>query len=206
MDEPLRTIEITSISDDLFPAWLDLYETAFPANERVLVSTFFRMLKDRAAGQAERCHFLATMDGAGKLVGMAWYELHPAIQAAVLWYIAVLPQARGQGMGSWLYRQVIACADPAAYAAWVFEVERPEGAASPEQEQLARRRIEFYRRNGARLLTGIHYMQSVGAHQPPIPMHLMVHPLRQVDAQQAFTLATGIFGGAVQMVGELALV
>ena len=41
MDEPLRIIEINSLNDDLLPAWLDLYETAFPANERVLVSTFF---------------------------------------------------------------------------------------------------------------------------------------------------------------------
>ena len=205
MDEPLRIIEITSLNDDLLPAWLDLYETAFPANERVLVSTFFRMLKTRRDEQDRSHHILSAVDGAGKPVGMVCYELQPVIHAAVLWYIAVDSQARGQGMGSWLYQQVMRRAGPGRFAAWVFEVERPEDAASSAQTQLARRRIEFYRRNGARLLSGIHYMQSVGAHQAPIPMHLMVHPLRQVDARQAFELAQSIFGNAVEAIGELKL-
>jgi ribosomal protein S18 acetylase RimI-like enzyme len=206
MDEPLRIIEITSLNDDLLPAWLDLYETAFPANERVLVSTFFAILKSKAKGKAEYQHLLAAVDKAGELVGMVWYELFPETEAAALWCIAVAPEARSRGAGSWLYKQVIARADPKHYAAWVFEVEKPENAAAPEQEQLARRRIGFYRRNGARLLTEIRYIQTIGTHQTPITMHLMIHSLRQVDARQAFDLAAGIFGSAVVKVGKPELV
>ena len=49
-------------------------------------------------------------------------------------------------------------------------------------------------------------MQFIGAHQPPVPMHLMIHPLREVDARQAYNLAKDIFGNALELVGELALV
>jgi hypothetical protein len=49
-------------------------------------------------------------------------------------------------------------------------------------------------------------MQFVGAHQAPIPMHLMVHPIRQIDACLAFELASAIFGNAAERVEELALV
>jgi hypothetical protein len=59
--------------------------------------------------------------------------------------------------------------------------------------------------DGARLLTGIQYMQSVGWHHPPTPIHIMIHPLQSMDAGTAFELTSGIFGPSLQKTGSLAL-
>ena len=92
----------------------------------------------------------------------------------------------------------------------LIEVERPDLAHTEVERVLAERRIAFYRRQGARLLEGVHYVQSVGLHQPPLSMHVMLHPLQSLDAETAFCLARAVFGGAaggesITRVGPLSL-
>lgn len=200
----LQYIEITDLNDPLLLPWLDLYEKAFPPNERILVSGHLRVLKARAAGMPTDEHILAALDEGGELVGMARVMIR-ANEVAYLWYIAILPSRRGQGLGAAFYREIIRRAEGANCPALIFEVEIPERAIDQMHRQTALRRIGFYRRLGAKVLGGIHYLQSVGPHQPPTPMHIMAHTFRPMDAKEVFVLAQALFDDAVQPVGTLML-
>src|SRR5690606_36980481 len=162
--------------------------------EKMLVSSHLRVLRAKAAGGAPDSHLWAAVDEDGTLVGMARYDVDREAEAVCLWYLAVRPGERGRGLGARIYGEVVHRARDARLRALVFEVELPEEAQSPEERDFALRRIGFYRRQGARLLEGIHYTQSVGDHQPEIPMHVMVHPLVEMSAAEAFTLGEQVLG------------
>lgn len=194
--------DITEVADPLFPDWLELYETAFPPREKLLVSTLLRLLEEAGrSGATAQPHFVALQNANGELVGMMMYETKAEQGAAVLWYVAVRPAERGKGLGGLLYQELIRRLERAAFEALLFEVEIPRGKHAAE----ARRRIAFYRRQGASLLEGIHYLQDVGWRQPPTRMHLMVHPLWPLDPGQAYELAERAFGPAVKQRGRLRL-
>jgi GNAT superfamily N-acetyltransferase len=193
--------DLEAVTDDLLLPWLDLFETAFPPPERVLVSAILGILRDKASGLAQSHHLLAALEPPGQFVGMAWYELWPK-DVALLGYIAVVAERRGQGIGTRFYREIV---QRISARVLFLEMEMPEEAASERQRQLALRRIQLYRRLGALRLTGVHYLQMVGAHQPLTPMHLMVHLFEPMDAPTAFELAQGVFGDSICQVGPLAL-
>ncbi len=197
-------IELEDRCDDLLLPWFNLYETAFPPNERMLVSWFLGMLRDREEGIGQERHLIAAVDSPGNLVGMAAYIDLVDLQATFLWYLAVQPQERNQGIGSWLYGEILRRIPP-GYRAMIFDVERPEDMQSDELRVWARRRLGFYRRQGARLLQGVATTISVGAHQPPTPMQLMIHPLADIDEQQAFELARAVYGDDARQIGPLKL-
>jgi hypothetical protein len=89
--------------------------------------------------------------------------------------------------------------------AMVFEVEMPSEAVTPEEEDIAKRRIGFYRRMGAKILTGIQYLQTVGPHQPATPMHIMVHTFKEVDPEEAFAMGKNIYEDSLTRVGSVEL-
>jgi ribosomal protein S18 acetylase RimI-like enzyme len=202
MAASLSFVSIQEPHDVFFLAWLDLYETAFPPNERILVSEILRSFGNPKNDKYRDTHMDAILDGNGLFIGMAMYQLPSDNPAAVLWYIAVKADQRSQGWGSKIYDGILSQINPEIYKALVYEVEIPgEVGSSPDAE----RRIRFYQKNGAKLLTGIHYIQSVGWHQPTTPMHIMVHPLQPMGAETAYELASGIFGDSLKKSGPLAL-
>jgi GNAT superfamily N-acetyltransferase len=201
----LRFAEIVTLSDDLLLPWLDLYEVAFPPSEKELVSSHLRLLKEKERGLAQDQHLLAALDGEGKLIAMAKYEFLPRCSAACLAYLAVRSDARSQGIGARVYQEIRRQLTSVSCRALVLEVEIPGRAPSAEEAQLATRRIQFYRRLGAHLLRGVDYTQSVGPHQPPLPMHVTVHPFQPVDGEEAFELARCVLGKRLERAGELAL-
>ena len=198
-------VEIADLNDGLLLPWLDLYETAFPPNERELVSSKLDLLKAKMRGDAEEETMLAAVVEQQTLIGIVDYEVNQALSVALLWYFAVKRELRGKGLGSQIYRELIAQLAAKGIRTLIVEVEMPEEAESKEKYRWAERRIAFYRRLGAKLLTGVHYMQDVGWHQPPTPMHIMVHPLQPLDAQSAYDLAKAIFEDAIEQTGPLAL-
>ncbi len=198
---PLTFVDIVDLHDDRLLPWLDLYETAFPTSERVLVSTIVDVLKRRMAGGEVHEHLLSVLDTDNVPVGMAMYSISAATPVAFLWYMAVDARRRGQRIGTRVYEEIAARLGARGLQAMIFEVEIPHG----DDANTAARRIQFYRRQGAFLLEGIRYLQDVGWHQTPLPMHLMLHPLGELDARAAFALAQAVFGDWVEQVGELAL-
>lgn len=201
MDADLSFIEISSRADDLLLPWLELYETAFPASERVLVANILDILKRKEQGEQTEEHLLSVLDTNADPIGMAMYSLQPGSEAAFLWYMAVNPTIRNRGIGSVIYQEVREKILTNGPISLVFEVEIPEG----QNSRIAQRRIDFYRRQGAQLLGGIRYMQQVGYHQDPIPMHLMVHGAHSIDSQLAFELAKSVLGESLEQSGELCL-
>lgn len=199
----LRIAEITDINDDILLPWLDLYEMSFPPEEKVLVSRFLALLKAKARGEREHSHMLAVLDETGKLAGLARFDSVREPQVAYLWYLAVSPDARGKGLGGAIHDEVLRRCREAGARAAVMEVEIPE--ESPDAE-FARSRIEFYRRHGAKLLTGIRYTHTVGPHQPEVLMNIMIRPFEPVTPEEALHAARVLFGNeAVEVVGEVGL-
>lgn len=193
--------EIVDLYDPHLLPWLDLYETAFPPPERMLVSFILDVIGKRKRGEPADTQLWAVLDPTDALVGTVMFSLHPQVEVAFLWYLAVDPQRRSQGLGARIYQKIIQQIQPAGLKALVFEVEIPEG----ENAQNAWRRIKFYRREGAQLLHGIRYIQQVGWHQPPIPMHVMIHPLQPLVPATAFNLAKAIFKESIEQTGTLSL-
>jgi GNAT superfamily N-acetyltransferase len=184
---------------------MQLYEVAFPPAERVMISSLLCILRDKEMGEIDTHRILALTGIDGELMGIACDEYLPELQAGYLWYIAIQPGLRSHGVGTHFYRYMINTMLEKARLV-IFEVEKPELGDTIEKCQLAERRIQFYRRNGARILGGIHYVQSVGDHIEPVPMHLMVHLKAELPAHAVFDTAKGIFRDALRKTGDLHLI
>jgi len=161
------------------------------------------MLREKPLGLWADHHLLAAQQE-GHFVGLAHYVLIPEHHLAWLWMFAVMPEVRNRGVGTTFYGEIVGRL-PVGTVAMLLEVERPDLASTEAERRLAERRIAFYRRQGARLLEGVHYVQSVGPHQLPLPMHVMLHPLRPLDAEQMFRYAQAVFGDAITQVGDTQL-
>jgi GNAT superfamily N-acetyltransferase len=194
--------ELHDLNDELLLPWLDLYETAFPPEERNLVSDVLRALKPGLAASRNH-HVLAATGPTGQLLGIAMYSCEPGNPVAIFWYLAMTPAARGRGYGSQFYQDVVLRVRTAGCALAFLEVEIPERTTTAEARQMADARIRLYRRLGARLLCGISYVQAVGPHHDPIPMHLMVHLMVDLTAEAAFSLGQRAFGAYVTQTGLL---
>ena len=197
-------VDLKSLEDDLLPAWLDLYETSFPPEERVLVSFLLRVIRNRSRAGALDYSPLAFLSPEQVFIGMCFYQTIPDLSIVYLWYLAMVPEVRNQGLGSGFYC-IITERTFASNGLLVFEVEKPEEAHSEAQRLIRQRRIDFYRRNGAFLLNGISYLQSVGSHVPPTPMHIMVHLREPMGAEVIYTVAKELFHYAISQTGPLAL-
>lgn len=194
--------EIELVNDPLLVPWLELYETAFPPEERILVSSFLAVLHEKANGNYPDSHMQAVTDDE-RFVALLRYDLVKERGAAYLWYIAVQPDTRGGGIGSACFSEVVRLATEAGLPAVVFEVEIPGETEEPLRRECAARRIEFYRRLGCRTLGGINYIQRI-RNQPELPMHIMVRPIREVTPRQVFEMANALLGG-VEQTGKLEL-
>lgn len=205
--------EMTGPDDPRWPAWKALYEECFPPHERMSEAYFVGMLEARSAGapEADGKHMLAAggAETGDPVAAIAYYEEEAGAGLAFLWYLAVRPDFRSKGLGSALYRELVARAAASGARALVFEVEMPEraGRESAEAGAYAARRTGWYEARGALLLEGVDYVQEVDTGVPPTPMRLMFHPLAPrdmpLDPQQAFDLAKQLFGDNLTQRGPL---
>jgi ribosomal protein S18 acetylase RimI-like enzyme len=125
----------------------DLYESAFPPEERDDTDKLVEGLLDGS----RPC--LAARK-AGDLAGFAVYSVLGETRIAFLEYLAVRPELRNQGIGAQLlqeFKRRIGERVPSMRGI-VFEVDPPDDATGAEA-QLRARRIAFYERNGATLVT-----------------------------------------------------
>jgi GNAT superfamily N-acetyltransferase len=196
---PISFYEIKDLADNLLLPWLDLYEISFSPHEKTLVSSFLRNLKQKDQNPEDQTCFLAALDERQELVGMGYFELIADPKAGLLWYLAISPDRRGSGLGAQFYQEIARRVQAAGCQMLIFEVEKPELMPTYEEQVIASRRIRFYQRQGARLLKGIDYVQMVGPHQPPTPMHLMVQLFTDIPADEVASHAAQIFGSQLQV-------
>ena len=110
--------------------------------------------------------------------GVALVYFSDELQFAWLDYFAIRSELRGRGLGSDLFREIVQVTsnqDPKPD--WLlFEVDDDyEGDLQREAE--CKRRVQFYRRLGARVLENVPY-KFPSAFAEPIRMRLMACPLR----------------------------
>ncbi len=205
MSPALSFHRIVSLQDEGYDDWLNLYQQSFPLNEQMLVGSLNKMLRGGEEGGVATT-FLLVRDESGAAVGMALYESAAKCGCAALWYLAVRSDVRSRGLGGATYREIVSRVRAASseIKALVYEVELPETAEEDSVRALAVRRIEFYRRNGAKLVGGLHYVQSVGW-QEPVPMHLMIHPFAELSPEQALEMLQCKLGEEVKHVGQITL-
>lgn len=199
--EPRLTFrEIVTCDDPAFPPYLDLYETAFPANERIPVSSFVEAVVSAQREGPGEAHLLAALDEQERLAGMAYYEVKGEV--GYLIYLAIVEERRGQSLGSRMFREIVRRleAEPNPVHALLFEVDDPNNHDDAERH-VAERRIRFYRRLGAQILRGIRYLQRV-PNYPAVPMHLMFRPLAALSPEAAYEIARTFFGDEVTRTGE----
>ena len=112
------------------------------------------------------------------VVATAILYLPKAQEFVLLDYMAVRVDLRGRSFGSKLFRELVKIASRESPAAGylIFEVDDDRGD-SPDVGSINRRRIEFYHRLGAQLLSNANYLfpSPTG---PGVPMRLMVYRLR----------------------------
>lgn len=112
-----------------------LYKSAFPQYER---KPFGLILKNRREGKAE---ILAALDKNGEFCGLA--ILHFVDDLMLLAYFAVIPPARGRGIGSELLRLLH---ERFSDRRFFLEIELPDPKNDPSG--IKSRRKGFYLRNG----------------------------------------------------------
>ncbi|MCD8190899.1 MAG: GNAT family N-acetyltransferase [Clostridiales bacterium] len=114
----------------------------FPRGER---RPLFAMEKMQKAGQYD-CYGYYRDD---KLIAYACYILTQNGFYALLDYFAVVPELRGQGIGSAVLRELQGTVS--AKCGVFIEAESPNSAKSEDERQTRERRIRFYLSNGAKL-------------------------------------------------------
>src|SRR6185437_15197538 len=100
-------------------------------------------------------------------LGFAWLD-----------YFAIRSDLRGRGLGSDLFRRIVqAASEQSPKTEWLlFEVD-DDYEGDPERETECKRRVQFYRRLGTRVLENVPY-KFPSAFAEPIRMRLMAYPLR----------------------------
>ena len=199
--------EIESAQDAAWQGWNSIYYDSFPENERMSDGYFQGVLERKAKGAAPDVHFLVMSSPAEpeRIIGMAYYEVDKALQAGLLWYLATRSEQRGQGLGAILYADILQRLRADGATILLYEVEIPALAReeSAQQGELAARRINWYRRQGAAVLEGVQYFQEVDTPVAPVEMHIMAQSFAPMNAEQIFAVASKLFGEAIKQVGAL---
>jgi GNAT superfamily N-acetyltransferase len=135
-----------------------IYEEGIPASERKPLAV---LLSDPAAR-------ITVARMGDELVGFAL--VHLGKSADLLEYIAVRAGLRGAGVGARLYQA--ARGDRGREVPLLIEVDSARGASPDRAIRL--RRIDFYRRLGARQVVGLSYVLPLPSPTGPPTMDLMV--------------------------------
>jgi GNAT superfamily N-acetyltransferase len=204
MTPAISLVPLRGLDDPHLLPWMELYELAFPPNERLLISDMLEIARAQAQDGPHTEYLLSALAG-GEFAGLVHYETFPQLGLAGLWGLATRPAIRGQGLGAAIYDALWQRLRADGCRGLILEVERPDMTHGEAARQLAVRRIRFYQRLGARLLTGVEYLQTVGPHQPPLPMHVMIHAAAGCSPEEAYGWVRALARDAVLQVGALGL-
>lgn len=115
-------------------------------------------------------------NAAGRMLGFSFLFVPPADSFALLEYMAVASEQRGQGVGAELFRRSVAQAvtPKGSRRPVLFEIDSDREASS--DEAVRRRRERFYRRLGCVKIAGLRYLLPLGGAGPVPEMDLMLYP------------------------------
>ncbi len=174
--------EMSAVPQEFDAQVRDLYERSFhPAELR----SYDDMLASLGTDDVLRTRLIMAWQG-DRVLGLSLFKYHAQPGFGYLWYLCVGQDTRGLGIGGKLYNATlddlkrISEENGSGLKCMMFEVERMDAESHPEYGDPIKR-MRFYDRMGARMITGYDYRQ------PPIPPHdevllqLMVHPLNMPE-------------------------
>ncbi len=186
---------ITPITElhPLWPQWLELYHDSFPVYERMSLTSITDGIDDSDSGR----YALAFTDGLSSttLLGLAYLIILKNEPVAYLVYLAVNTQMRNRGLGVLIYDALCRYAREAGCNGLYFEVEHPD---DPHMDkEMATRRIGWYLRHGAELITGLDLRQRVSDELPIIQYYIIAHRLADIDDATITSTAMNLFHDAI---------
>jgi ribosomal protein S18 acetylase RimI-like enzyme len=170
-----RIARLHTPDDPRFAQLLTIYTEAHPASERKTV--------DQLAAMITRPEYLflvaeqpsesaAPPHPEKKVAGFAIALCLPNTDACLLEYMAIAPGHRNQGIGQYLFQQVLA--HPELAGRFLLAEVDSDKLPCPDRADRTRRKA-FYSRLGCREIAGLNYhMPPVSTATPP-PMDLLVH-------------------------------
>lgn len=145
MVNPITVTQQSQISAYHAEQFRAIYLGSFPPHERV---EFSRLVDSIARGG--RWLFAATRDD--DWLGLAVLVPHVAADVHLLEYLAVSAKARNDGIGGMLLQSVVAAIRASQSAIGLLIEVEPDDEGDDEERRLRARRIQFYRRHGARVV------------------------------------------------------
>lgn len=134
----------------------ELYESAFPIDERRDFADVESLMGDDAS-HFHVCYFEENNKFSGFLTYWEWDDMR------YFEHFAVDPLLRGGGLGAGYLKKVVEMKTTPV----ILEVE-------PPVDEIAKRRVGFYQRNGFRLWNELYYLQpSYGEGRNPMKLKLM---------------------------------
>lgn len=173
--------EVQSESDPALAEWLAMYERSFLREVRMPREAIAAQVSAaaRVTPEGDVLHVAAALDG-DAVVGGAMFTFLSRSNLGFLSYIFIGPETRGRGVGEWVYRQLAgmlgmdATARGQSLQGIILEVEREDLAATVRERGERVRRLRFFARVGARIVTGIDYLQPpLHPEAEPVPLYLM---------------------------------
>lgn len=165
-------MEFTDLRQEDYPEFLKLYNSSFPENERRLykdaghLANFIKM-------KGGKFHAFAIKDGDLFLGFLSYWVFEGYVYIE---HFAVQPEHRGRNIGSKLLQHLVREVSPNI----LLETELPV-------DDITRRRVKFYERNGFRPREEIKYIQPpYSSDQKPVELLLMTHG--DVDLKDTKTL------------------
>ncbi|SCI16906.1 Uncharacterised protein [uncultured Flavonifractor sp.] len=163
----MKLIELTA--EQLSALYESELKAAFPPQELKPLKAMLNLMAEK------KYQALGLYDG-DELVGYALLWLEPGIPFALLDYLGTIEGRRSQGLGTIILDLLAGYYKD--YRGIFGEAEAPEGG-SPEGEELRRRRLGFYLRNGFRYggydcaLFGVHYQTLIRGREDVTPGELL---------------------------------
>lgn len=175
---------ITTSTSPQFPELVALYRATLPAHVREPVEELAWAL-DTPSDPLITLAVVAEVDG--KVAGYAIVQYVPAENYLLLAYLGTDPAVRGHGLGSALYQAALAQAITVTWERFrrvpdgMF-IECEKGPLLPddvESLEICQRRVRFYQRLGAELVTDFNYLEPATGTGGDLwtPMHLLYHPI-----------------------------
>jgi GNAT superfamily N-acetyltransferase len=160
-------------------SWWEIYDDAFPANEREPPNVIVKSL-EMGAGQA----FAARVND--ETIAIATTHLLKDPPAVFLIYLATMKGLRGRGCGgelleyAWKTGRQTLFAQGLQATGFVAEVDAPNESDNIDERRVRERRIAFFARHGAELSPRAYTQPAVdGTHT--VPMRLVFRPAEEPD-------------------------
>ncbi len=172
----LTFIKSVSDSHPYYSSCIELYLSAFPADERRDVESLEKLPDDNRF----QFHYLADGNDLAGFISVWQFTGYIYVE-----HFAVFPHLRSSGIGSWAINHLAEIYKSPV----ILEVERPVS-------EQAKRRLDFYSKNGFQVIKSDYIQPSYGPGKKPVPALLLANTNLNPDQVQPIVkeLYSAVYG------------